>query len=172
MGSELVRPPARRRPPPGCAGCARNPKGPQTNLLPPNGSPWHHMGHSDRDPPQNFGVDLTWGVAPLNLNFFDPFWIQKWGSVNFMREQKGCAAQQGGKHGAHGPHGAPCVQISHSSFLFWILVQGSQFPQEFPVWIPPQGGKFSMDAHGAPTWCPLGSRGAPFPPLLRCGIAL
>ena len=64
----------------------REPKGtPKPTFLPPNGSPWHHLGLGDRDPAQNCGADLARGVPPPQSQlFFDPFWIPKMGKCQFL----------------------------------------------------------------------------------------
>ena len=112
MGSELARPPGTRRPPSGCAGRARNPKGPQITPF------CHQMARHPTIWDFKTGIRLRiparispWGSQGLNPNFlFHPFWTQKCPKVDFLagfRIYPRPIAMDLGPQGPKGAHGGP-----------------------------------------------------------------
>ena len=98
--------------PPGPRVCERGPEPqgtPNHTFLSPNGSPWHHLGHGDRDPTQNSGADLARGVPPPQSQlFFDHFGAQKCPNVNFCELFEIQTAPSQRIWGPMGPLWGPC----------------------------------------------------------------
>ena len=87
-----------------------SPRAPKSYFcLSPNGSPCHHLGPGDRAQGQNFSANLARGSHPLNLNFFDHFWIPKNARMsifgNFLKWTAPARADLAPK-GPKGPQGA------------------------------------------------------------------
>ena len=117
------------------------PQGTQNyTFLAPNGSPCHHLGHGDRQNPQNCGADLTRGVPPPQSQLFlIHFGPPKWRNANLggkenLRRTPGELGAPGAPWAPWGAHG----QISH---------------RNFPFWIPPQGGKPVLPYRHDPWLC-------------------
>ena len=98
------------------------PGDPTSHLLPPNGTPSHHLGHRDRGSAQNFSPEAGVGVPPPQSQRFLPIRTHKCQDVSFLEQKNGHQRPRGfGAMGRSAWHHVPIPSLwAIFRFFDWL----------------------------------------------------